>query len=84
MIGLEFICNMHSISIKQLADVTGIKPPTIFKWISGDRKIPKERIIQLMGIEQFKGVHKEYFQKELNNSDKIYILEQEIQRLKSC
>mgnify|MGYP000906027719 CR=1 FL=1 len=70
MIGFEYICNLFNKKYINIAKELGITRQTINSWTSGKRKIPKKYIPILS--EKF-NVPQEYFQKRLNDLDKIKI-----------
>jgi transcriptional regulator with XRE-family HTH domain len=71
MIGLDFIMNLYDKRQKDLADELGIKRQNINSWLGGNRKIPKKYLPKLADI--FVGIDEVYFQKELNELDKLKI-----------
>lgn len=70
MIGFEYVCNLFNEKYINIAIELGIAKQTISSWTSGKRKIPKKYISILS--EKF-NIPKEYFQKEINDLDKIKI-----------
>jgi len=70
MIGFEYICNLFNKKYINIAIELCIAKQTINSWTSGKRKIPKKYIPILS--EKF-NIPKEYFQKEINDLDKIKI-----------
>lgn len=78
MIGLEFLINIYGLKNKDIANTLGISPVTVHDWIKGKRKIPPARIEELSNI--FKYIPKRYFQKELNELDKLKIQNTKLHR----
>lgn len=70
MIGLEFILQNSILSYTELAEKLGIKKQNITRWIKGERKIPEK---YLPILEEIFRVPSQYFQKEINEIDKLYI-----------
>jgi transcriptional regulator with XRE-family HTH domain len=66
MIGLEYIAKIYNTEYKEIAEKIGVSQPTIQDWLKGRRKIPKDRLLQL--INHFK-IDEQLFQKELTNED---------------
>lgn len=75
--GLRFICNLHDISLRGLADKLGITNQQVNDWVSGRRKIPQNH---LNVLEEIFGVQSIYFTKELDDIDKIRIQEIKLRR----
>lgn len=71
MIGLEFLINIYGFKNKNIAESLDISSVTVHDWIKGKRKIPLARIKQLS--KMFDGIPEEYFQKELDEVDKLNI-----------
>lgn len=78
MIGLTYIRNLYNKSLQDIADELGLTKQTVHKWETKQKQIPKIRLEQLS--EMF-DLNQDYFNKELNNRDKIIILSNEIDRL---
>lgn len=70
MIGLEYILSLYNIPHVSLAEELGIKRQNINLWIKGKGKIPKKYLPILSN--KFK-IPEEYFQKELDDIDKLQI-----------
>lgn len=70
MIGLEYICNLYNIQYKEIAEMLGISKQTINSWVTGRRKIPRK---YLPSISKKFDISEEYFQKEINDVDKLII-----------
>jgi len=79
LIGLTYIRNLYNESLDDIGKILGVSKQSVHQWEMGLRPIPDERLKQLGEIFNLK---EQYFNKELTNNDKIYILEQEIIRLK--
>jgi len=73
IIGLEEILKVFNFNANQIAKEIGVSRQTVYDWLKGKRKIPKERIDQLAEIPNFKYVNKELFQKVLDDVDEIEI-----------
>ncbi|MCA1001007.1 helix-turn-helix domain-containing protein [Bacillus thuringiensis] len=73
IIGLEKVINVFNFNANKIAKEIGVNRQTVYDWLKGKRKIPKERIDQLTEIPEFKYVNKELFQKEIDNVDEIDI-----------
>ncbi|PFF01366.1 hypothetical protein CN325_03740 [Bacillus thuringiensis] len=73
IIGLEKVINVFNFNANKIAKEIGVSRQTVYDWLKGKRKIPKERIDQLTEIPEFKYVNKELFQKEIDNVDEIDI-----------
>lgn len=69
MIGLTYIMQLEGVTGKELADRLGVSPPTVSQWEKQVRPIPKNRLPQLS--EMFPEYDFAYFQKELNEVDKL-------------
>ena len=70
MIGLEYICNLHGVQYKDIAEMIGRSKQTVSTWISGAGKIPKKYVSVFS--QRFK-IPEMYFQKELSKNDEIEI-----------
>lgn len=77
MIGLEYILNLYGIQHQDLAEKIGIKKQNINLWIKGKQNVSKKYLPMLS--EMF-GVDEEYFQKELNDIDKLIIQKEKLKR----
>lgn len=69
MIGLTYIMQLDGITGKELAEKIGVTPSTISQWEKQVRPIAKNRLPQLSEI--FPAYDPAYFQKELNEVDKL-------------
>lgn len=70
MIGLEYILKISGMGNTELAERLGIKKQNISRWFKGERKIPVKYLPTLIELFQ---VDEKYFQKELNEIDKLEI-----------
>ncbi len=70
MIGFEYICKLFNVQYKHVAEELGITKQTVNSWTSGRRKIPKKYLPILS--KKF-NISEKYFQKELNEIDKMEI-----------
>lgn len=70
MVGLEHILNLYNIQQNELANKLGIKKQNITLWIKGKQKIPKKHLVSLSSMFELPS---EYFEKELNEVDKLEI-----------
>ncbi|WP_252247114.1 helix-turn-helix transcriptional regulator [Clostridium sp. ZBS4] len=75
MIGLEYVLKLWNITQQELADKLEIKQQNIDSWIKGKRKIPKKHLPKLVEIFN---LPEEYFQKKLNDVDKLTIQQMKI------
>ncbi|WP_197246392.1 helix-turn-helix domain-containing protein [Cytobacillus firmus] len=73
IIGLEKLAKTFGLSVNQIAQDLGIGRQTVYDWLKGKRKIPKERIEQLSKIPEFSNVNKDLFQKEIDEADELEI-----------
>ncbi|MCZ0870911.1 helix-turn-helix domain-containing protein [Peribacillus sp. AS_2] len=73
IIGLEKAINVFNLNANQIAQKIGVSRQTVYDWLKGKRKIPKERIDQLTEIPEFRYVDKELFQKAMDSVDEIDI-----------
>ncbi|WP_404323940.1 helix-turn-helix domain-containing protein [Cytobacillus firmus] len=73
IIGLEKLAKTFGLSVNQIAQELGIGRQTVYDWLKGKRKIPKERIEQLSKIPEFSHVNKDLFQKEIVEADELEI-----------
>lgn len=73
IIGLEKLAKTFGLSVNQIAQELGIGRQTVYDWLKGKRKIPKERIEQLSKIPEFSHVNKDLFQKEIDEADELEI-----------
>lgn len=71
MIGLQYLCEIYSITQTDLAKKLGITKQLISIWIKGTKPISKKYYEQLSEI--FKGIDSKYFSKELSKLDKLEI-----------
>lgn len=70
IIGFEYICNLYTVKYTEIADELDISKQTINSWVSGRRKIPNKHLETL--AKKFE-ISQEYFQKELDDIDKLKI-----------
>ena len=77
IIGLEYILALYDIQHIELADYLGIKKQNINLWIKGKQKIPKKYIPTL---EEYFGINKDYFIKDINEIDKLEIQKEKLKR----
>lgn len=77
MIGLEYILNLYSIQHQELAEKLGIKKQNINLWIKGKQNISKK---YLPILSEMFDVDENYFQKELNDIDKLIIQKEKLKR----
>ncbi|PEC39829.1 hypothetical protein COF54_24630 [Bacillus toyonensis] len=73
IIGLEKILKIYSFNANQIAKEIGVSRQTVYDWLKGKRKIPKERIDQLIKIPEFSHIDKNLFQKEIYKADELEI-----------
>ncbi|MBU8689502.1 helix-turn-helix domain-containing protein [Priestia megaterium] len=73
IIGLERLIKTFGFSINQIAQELGIGKQTVYDWLKGKRKIPKERIEQLSKIPEFNHINKNLFQKEIDENTELEI-----------
>lgn len=78
MIGLEYIAKIRLTNFSKIAEDIGISSATMNDWIRKRKKIPKSRLAQLAILLN---VDEEIIKKEVNTSDKIYVIELEKYRL---
>lgn len=76
-IGLEYILNLNNMRHIELAERLGIKKQNINLWIKGKQSIPKKYLPELSKIF---GIEEKYFNKDLNELDKIEIQTQKLIR----
>ncbi|WP_129598471.1 helix-turn-helix domain-containing protein [Anaerophilus nitritogenes] len=77
MIGLEYILNLYNVQHQELAEKLGIKKQNINLWIKGKQKVSKKHLPTLS--EMF-GIEEEYFQKEIDEIDKLVIQKEKLKR----
>jgi plasmid maintenance system antidote protein VapI len=77
MIGLEYILNLYGIQHQDLAEKLGIRKQNINLWIKGKQNVSKK---YLPILSEMFGVAEEYFQKELNDIDKLIIQKEKLKR----
>lgn len=70
MIGLEYICELYNKKFIKLAEELGISRQVINGWVKGRRPISKK---YLPTLSEMFNLPEEYFQKELNDMDKLSI-----------
>lgn len=73
IIGLEKVINVFNFNANQIAKKIGVSRQTVYEWIKGKRKIPKDRLEQLSEIPEFKNLNKDLFQKEIDKVDELEI-----------
>ncbi|WP_297422150.1 hypothetical protein [Clostridium sp.] len=79
MKGLEYILNLYNMQHTELAEKLGIKKQNINLWLRDEsRKIPKKYLPTLSEI--FGGLDEKYFQKELDDTDKLIIQKEKLKR----
>lgn len=78
MIGLEFLINIYGLKNKDIAETLEISPVTVHDWIKGKKKIPLARIEELSKV--FENIPTEYFQKELDDIDKLTIQKEKLKQ----
>lgn len=77
MVGLEYILKLYDIQHQELSEKLGIRRQNINLWIKSKQNISKKYLPTL--AEMF-GVDEEYFQKELDDIDKLIIQKEKLQR----
>ena len=77
MIGLEYILGVYNMQHIELAERLGIKKQNINLWIKRKQNIPKK---YLPVLEKLFGLKKEYFQKELNEVEKLEIQKEKLKK----
>ncbi|MFR2886608.1 MAG: hypothetical protein ACLTDM_00250 [Clostridium butyricum] len=77
MIGLEYILGIYNMQHIELAEKLGIKKQNINLWIKKKQNIPKK---YLPVLEELFGLNKEYFQKELNELEKLEIQKEKLKK----
>ena len=77
IIGLEYILALYDIQHIELAEHLGIKKQNINLWIKGKQKIPKKYIPIL---EEYFGINKDYFSKDIDEIDKLEIQKEKLKR----
>lgn len=70
MIGFEYICKCNGVSYSNVAELLGITKQTVSIWLSGNRGIGKKHLPKL---SEYFNVPVEYFQKDINEVDKVII-----------
>ncbi|WP_280157473.1 helix-turn-helix domain-containing protein [Priestia aryabhattai] len=81
MIGLERLIKVFGLSVNQIAKELGIGKQTIYDWFKEKRKIPKERVEQLLRIPEFSHINKDLFQREVGGTEELEITLAHIQYL---
>jgi transcriptional regulator with XRE-family HTH domain len=80
MIGLEYIAKTFHMSFSDIANILSITRKSVSNWVNGWQPIPKKH---LKTLSAYFGINEEYFQKELNEAEKLEIqlakIKQEIQ-----
>lgn len=77
MIGLEYILSLYNMQHIELAKKLGIKKQNINLWIKKKQNIPKK---YLPILEETFGIKKEYFNKEIDEIDKLEIQKEKLKR----
>ncbi|MDK2828906.1 MAG: hypothetical protein PWP67_1719 [Clostridium butyricum] len=77
MIGLEYILGIYNMQHIELAEKLGIRKQNINLWIKKKQNIPKK---YLPVLEELFGLNKEYFQKELNELEKLEIQKEKLKK----
>ncbi|MDK2920397.1 MAG: hypothetical protein PWQ37_3130 [Candidatus Petromonas sp.] len=77
MIGLEYILSLYNMQHIELAEKLGIKKQNINLWIKKKQNIPKK---YLPILEETFGIKKEYFNKEIDEIDKLEIQKEKLKR----
>jgi transcriptional regulator with XRE-family HTH domain len=77
MIGLEYILSLYGVQHQELAEKLGIKKQNINLWIKGKQNVSKK---YLPTLSEMFGIDEEYFQKEVDEIDKLLIQKEKIWR----
>ncbi|UZT06191.1 hypothetical protein ONV75_16550 [Clostridium sp. LQ25] len=77
MIGLEYILGIYNMQHIELAEKLGIRKQNINLWIKKKQNIPKK---YLPVLEELFGLKQEYFQKELNELEKLEIQKEKLKK----
>lgn len=77
MNGLEYILNLYNMQHISLAEMLGIKKQNINMWIKGKQNIPKKH---LPILEDYFGLDKSYFTKELSEIEKLEIQKEKLKK----
>ncbi|WP_455544420.1 helix-turn-helix domain-containing protein [Intestinibacter sp.] len=77
IIGLEYILALYNMQHIDLAEGLGIKKQNINMWIKGKQKIPKK---YLPVLEEIFGINSNYFNKNINEVDKLEIQKEKLKR----
>lgn len=77
MLGLEYILSIYNMQHIELAEKLGIKKQNINLWIKRKQNIPKK---YLPVLEELFGIKKEYFQKELDEIEKLEIQKEKLKK----
>lgn len=80
MIGLEYIAKENQVSLSEIGKILGISRKSISNWTNGWQKIPKKHLSKL---ESYFGLDASYFQKELNEAEKLKVQIAKIQKQKN-
>lgn len=75
--GLEYILALYDMQHIQLAEYLGIKKQNINLWIKGKQNIAKK---YLPILEELFGIKQEYFNKEIDEIDKLEIQKEKLKR----
>ncbi|WFD09040.1 helix-turn-helix domain-containing protein [Tepidibacter hydrothermalis] len=77
MIGIKYICKEFHVQLKDIGEELGVSKQTVNSWVSGSRKIPDKHLNILSEIFE---LPKEYFQKKLNEEDKVIIQDMKLEK----
>lgn len=77
MLGLEYILSIYNMQHIELAEKLGIKKQNINLWIKRKQNIPKK---YLPVLEELFVIKKEYFQKELDEIEKLEIQKEKLKK----
>lgn len=77
MIGLEYVLGIYNMQHIELAEKLGIKKQNINMWVKGKQKIPKK---YLPVLEEIFKLSQDYFQKELNEIEKLEIQKEKLKK----
>ncbi|OAS18910.1 helix-turn-helix domain-containing protein [Paenibacillus oryzisoli] len=70
MIGLEYIIKVYKTNYNQISQSLGVSRQTVNDWLKQKRNIPEVRLKQL---SKHFGLKESFFQKELNDSEKMEV-----------
>lgn len=77
MIGLEYILKLYGIQHQELAEMLEIKKQNINLWVKGKQNISKKYLPEL---SIYFNIPEEFFQKELNQIDRLEIQKRKLQK----